>query len=128
MYRLDHRHHRSLDYAAIAFLLLAPGVFGLTGVAAPLAYAWALAYVGLALLTAYPDGGLWRLAFTLHGRIEAGFALFAIAAPWLFSFANDARARNFFVLTGIALMTAWLTTDYRAAQSRPAPDGAERAP
>ena len=119
MYRLDHRVHRYIDYAAIAFLLLAPGVFGFAGISAPLAYALALTYLGLALVTAYPDGGLWRLPFKLHGHVELLAAAMAIAAPWLFNFGNDARARNFFVIVGTASLLIWLASDYRGAYRTP---------
>ena len=113
MYRLDHRVHRYIDYAAIAFLLLAPGVFGFAGVSAPLAYALALVYIGLALATAYPDGGVWRLPFTVHGHVEVAVAASAIGFPWVFNFANDTRARNLFVVVGAVVLAAWLLTDYR---------------
>ena len=113
MHRLDHRVHRYIDYAAVAFLPLAPGVLGFVGVSAPLAYMWALTYFGLALFTAYPDGGLWRLPFKVHGRVEAAAAAAAIASPWVFNFANDVHTRNFFVIVGAGLLSVWLVTDYR---------------
>lgn len=121
MHRLDHRVHRYIDYAAIAFFLLAPGVFGFAGVSAPLAYALALVYLALALATAYPGGGLWRLPFKLHGRVELVAAAAAIASPWLFNFGNDTRARNFFVLVGAGTLTVWLMSDYRAPDPAPMP-------
>lgn len=114
MYRLDHGIHRYIDYAAMALLLLAPGVLGFAGIPAPLAYAFALLYLGLALVTAYPDGGLWRLPFKLHGYVELAAAGAAMAAPWLLNFANDTRARNFFVIAGTGLFVVWSMTDYRA--------------
>lgn len=114
MHRIDHRIHRLIDYAVIVFLLFAPGLVGLAGVAAPAMYAWATSHVVLVLLTAYPQGGLWHLPFWLHGRIEAFVAGVGVAAPWLAGFANDVSARTLFVATGAALWTLWLATDYRA--------------
>lgn len=127
MYRLDHRVHRYIDYAAVTFFLLAPGVFGFAGAAAPLAYALALVYLALALATAYPDGGLWRLSFKLHGHVELIVAAAAIASPWLFNFGNDVRARNFFVVAGAGSVLIWLMSDYRAASVAPTDRAGDRA-
>ena len=124
MHRFDYRIHRYIDYAVIAFLLLAPGVFGFAGVSAPLTYALAFVYLGLALVTAFPDGGLWRLTFKLHARMECFAAAIAIAAPWLFNFANDIRARNFFVIVGAGLVSVCALTDCRAHPVAPAADAA----
>lgn len=113
MHRLDHRAHRYIDYAAIAFLLLAPGVFGFAGSSATVAYVWALVYVGLALVTAQGDDGVWHLPFKLHGGVELAAAAAAALSPWAFGFANDIPTRNFFVVVGAGIFFIGLLTDYR---------------
>jgi hypothetical protein len=38
-----------------------------------------------------------------------------IISPWLFNFANDIAARNFYVIAGAGLLVVVALTDYKAA-------------
>lgn len=117
MHAIKPRIDSYFDYAAILFLFLAPGIFGLADTPATLAYVLAIAYLGLAILTAYPGGAFRLIPFTVHGVIEFITAVGLIASPWALNFAADATARNFFVIVGASLFALWLVTDYRAGDA-----------
>ena len=111
---LTPRTHGVLDYAVVAVFALAPTVFGLTGLAATLAYALAGVHLAMTLLTAFPLGVARVIPFPLHGKVElaVGIALPALALA-LF---RDADAPFWFYLAmGMAILLTWTATDYRAA-------------
>lgn len=117
--------HGALDYAlALAFLFM-PGVLGFTNAAASLSQIIGVAYLGASLLTRYPLGALKLIPFPLHGLLESIMAATWIAIPWVFGFADDAAARNFFVIAGVGLLAVAALTDYRGGTS-PAYSGEER--
>ena len=106
--------HGVLDYGLALMFLLMPSVFDFPDRAATLSYVVGVAYLGTSLLTRYPLG-VWKLIpFPTHGVVESIMAVFWIAAPWLFGFADHAAARNFFVVAGIGLLAVVAITDYRS--------------
>jgi hypothetical protein len=116
--------HGVLDYGLALTFLLAPALFGFTEAPASLCYVIGFVYFGASLITQYPLGAIKLLPFHAHGIIEALMAASWIAMPWLFGFAGNAAARNFFVAAGIALLAVVALTDYRG--TRAAYAGAER--
>ena len=106
--------HGVLDYALAFLFLLMPSVLGFPDNAATLSYVIGAAYIGTSLLTRYPLG-VWKLIpFPTHGVVESMMAVFWLAAPWLFGFAEHAAARNFFLIAGVALLGVVAVTDYRS--------------
>lgn len=114
---LSPRVHGYLDYLVVALFLVAPTIFGFTGVAAALCYIIAIFQGLMSLLTAYPLGVAKVIPFTVHGAIEAVAAVFLFVSPWLFNFSYITVERNYYIATGVALAVVWLFTDYRAAQT-----------
>ncbi|WP_437785828.1 SPW repeat domain-containing protein [Sorangium sp. So ce1097] len=112
---LSPRVHGYIDYAVAALFLLAPSLFGFSGLPETLCYILGAVHIGMTLLTAYPLGAAKIIPFPVHGALEAVVAVFLVAAPWLFNFDEAAAARNFFVVSGVAVALVWLVTDYRSA-------------
>lgn len=112
---LSPRVHGYIDYAVAALFLLAPSLFGFSGLPETLCYILGAVHVGMTLLTAYPLGAAKIIPFPVHGALEAVVAVFLVAAPWLFSFDEAAAAKNFFIVSGVAVALVWLVTDYRSA-------------
>jgi hypothetical protein len=112
---LNPKLHGYIDYAAVLVLALAPTLFGIGGIAATLCYVMAAAQLSMSLITAYPMSVAKIIPFTIHGGVEVVVAVALVAAPWLFGFAGDDAARNFFVISGIALAFVYALTNYRAA-------------
>ena len=110
--------HGSLDYGLAVFLVLAVPLFGFTGIAATIFYVVAIAHTALSLMTAYPLGLIKKIPFTAHAKIELAAALFLIAAPWIFGFAEAEIVRNVYLITGAVVVMLWSVTNYRAAESR----------
>ena len=110
--------HGVLDYALALAFLLAPGLVDFSDTAANLSYVIGIVYLGASLLTRYPLGAIHMIPFPTHGVIESIMAASWIAMPWLFGFAGDAAARNFFVAAGVGLLVVAALTDYRATGAR----------
>jgi hypothetical protein len=117
--------HGVLDYALALAFLLAPGLVDFSDSAANLSYLIGIVYLGASLLTRYPLGAMHMIPFPVHGLIESIMAAAWIVMPWLFGFAGDAAARNFFVAAGVGLLAIVAVTDYRATGAS-AYDGDER--
>ncbi|MGC4000760.1 MAG: hypothetical protein QM767_26230 [Anaeromyxobacter sp.] len=112
---LNPRIHGYIDYVAVVGLALAPTLFGFMGVPATICYVLAAVQLGMSLITAYPVSVAKVIPFTVHGGIELLTALFLLAAPWIFAFADVLAARNFFIAAGVGLFLVYLVTDYKAA-------------
>ena len=110
---LEPKTHGILDYALIAAFFAAPAIFEFADRATTLSYLIGAVYLGTSLLTRYPLGLLKWIPFPLHGILETLMAVGFIAFPWFFGFAEDAAARNFYVVAGIGLLTIVALTDYR---------------
>lgn len=115
---INPKIHGVIDYLAVAFLFMAPSLFGFTGTdAATLAYVAGAAQLGLSLLTAYPLGVIRRIPFPIHGMIELTFAIGLIASPWIMGFDAFETVRNVFVISGLSVVAVFTFTNYRAALS-----------
>lgn len=107
--------HGYLDMGVVALLILAPRVFAFSSAAASFSYILAVAYVAIIVFSAYPEGLVKAIPFTVHGAIELVLSPLLIAMPWIAKFNWDMHGRNFFIVSGIALFFVWLFTDYKAA-------------
>ena len=118
--------HAILDYGLAVAFLLAPSVLDMSTTAAALSHTIGVAYIIVSLLTRYPLGLFKLIPFPVHGVLESLLALGWIAAPWLFGFAEETAARNFFVIAGIGLLAVAAITDYTSTARRAAWNGPNR--
>ena len=120
------RVHGVLDYATVAAFLNAPMVFGFHGTPAAIAYWLAGIHLLMTGCTDFPVGFFMWIPFKVHGVIELLAGIFMLVAPWIFGFAQDAAARNFFVAMAIILLVVVALTDYSQRVARPPQDPSDR--
>jgi len=120
------RVHGVLDYATVAAFLNAPMVFGFHGTPAAIAYWLAGIHLLMTGCTDLPVGFFMWIPFKVHGVIELLAGIFILVAPWIFGFAQDAAARNFFVGMAIVLLVVIALTDYSLRVVRPPQDPSDR--
>jgi hypothetical protein len=120
------RVHGVLDYATVAAFLNAPMVFGFHGTPAAIAYWLAGVHLLMTGCTDFPVGFFMWIPFKVHGVIELLAGIFMLVAPWIFGFAQDAAARNFFVAMAIILLVVVALTDYSQRVARPPQDPSDR--
>lgn len=114
---LNGRMHGMMDYATVAATAAAPRALGFPRSAETLAYGLAAGYLGLSLLTDYPLSAKRMVPFKGHGATEVMLGLALPFLPSLLGFADDRRARNFFLgLTALTAVTA-LLTDWNASDA-----------
>lgn len=118
MKKLQPLPHAALDYAWAVKMMSAPWLLGFAKNkrATTSAVGSGLAILGLSLFTRYPLGAVKAISFPVHGVIEATSAAMTIAAPWLYGFAKNKRARWTHVLSGLATLGVVAVTDYQAAE------------
>jgi hypothetical protein len=84
--------------------------------AATLSRALGASYATLSAATEYPLGVAKVVPFPAHLAMDALLAPAIAAAPWLFGFANDRPARNFFLaMAAVTVVVTSLTQRRRAA-------------
>jgi hypothetical protein len=120
------RVHGVLDYATVAAFLNAPMVFGFHGTPAAIAYWLAGIHLLMTGCTDFPVGFFMWIPFKVHGVIELLAGIFILVAPWIFGFAQEAAARNFFVGVAIVLLVVVALTDYTQRVVRPPQDPSDR--
>ena len=119
---LNPKIHGYLDYGVVILFLAAPTLLGLTGIPATIAYTLAVVHLLVTVITAFPLGIVQLLSLPLHGAIELVVSFALIALPWIFGFASDLAARNFFIAAGVLIFAVWLVTDYKAIAMKKTPD------
>ena len=120
------RVHGVLDYATVAAFLNAPMVFGFHGTPAAIAYWLAGIHLLMTGCTDFPVGFFMWIPFKVHGVIELLAGIFILVAPWIFGFAQEPAARNFFVGMAIVLLVVVALTDYSQRVVRPLQDPSDR--
>lgn len=123
---MSPKAHGIVDYVSVVVLLLAPSIFDFGGLPATLCYIFAVALLGISLITSYPLSIAKVVPFPVHGTIEAISAVGFILAPFLLGFSDVPAARNFFIIGGIALGILFLVTNYAAAERPSRTAGAGR--
>lgn len=119
---LNSKIHGYLDYGVVILFLAAPTLFGLTGIPATIAYTLAVVHLLVTVITAFPLGIFQLLPLPLHGTVELVVSFALIALPWIFGFASDLAARNFYIAAGVLIFAVWLITDYKAITMKKTPD------
>lgn len=110
---LSPRVHGYLDFVVVAAFALAPTLFNFSATPKNISYALAAVHLLLTLTTAFPFGVLKLIPFTVHGAIELIVVIALVAIPWIFGFAGEMAARNFYVGSAVVIFLVWLTTDYK---------------
>jgi hypothetical protein len=106
--------HGYLDYVTVVLFLLAPTLFGLTGMAGTFAYALAAIHLTMTLVTNFPLGAAKVIPFAIHGWVERVVGPILILLPFALGF--DAAARIFYVVIGGVIILVGLVTDYQQTQ------------
>jgi hypothetical protein len=87
--------HGILDYVWSLLMAFAPDLFGFRD--EPAAVAWRRAIgggsTGMAVMTRYELGLIKVIPFNMHLTIDLLTALLMLAAPWLFGYAHNSKAR-----------------------------------
>jgi hypothetical protein len=120
------RVHGVLDYATVAAFLNAPMVFGFHGTPAAIAYWLAGIHLLMTGCTDFPLGFFKWIPFKIHGVIELLAGIFILIAPWIFGFAQDVAARDFFLAMAIIVLVVVALTDYSQRVVRPPQDPSDR--
>jgi hypothetical protein len=107
--------HGVLDYVTVVLFALAPTLFGLTGLAATLAYVLAAVHLLLTLITAFPLGVVKIVPFHLHGHVELVVSI-ALALLGAFYFGLEGINGIFYLAIGIVIFLIWLLTAYGPAK------------
>ncbi len=116
MNRISPQVHGYLDYVTVAVFLIAPTLFGLTGLPAQLAYALAVIHLVMTLVTDFPLGVAKLIPFTIHGWIERLVGPLLVLVSLVPGFANNTAAQVFYFVIGVVIIVVGLLTDYRVAQ------------
>jgi len=114
---LSPRVHGTIDYLFVALFLLAPTIFGFSGLPATLATGIAVVHLALTMCTAFPLGVLKFIPFPAHGWFELIAGSTAVLSPWIFSFRECEAAKNFFLISGVGMLAVWLLSDYSASRA-----------
>ena len=105
--------HGAIDYSTVAMTAAAPKVLDMPERAGMLAYGLAASYLGLSMVTNYKLAAKRAVPFKAHGATEAVIGLALPALPWVLGFADNRKARNFFLgLTALTFVVSALT-DWR---------------
>lgn len=123
---ISARVHGVIDYAAVAAFLNAPMVFGFHGTPAAIVYWLAGIHLLMTGCTDFPFGLFKFIPFRIHGVIEAVAGVFLLVAPWLYGFAGEVAARNFFVAMAIIIFVVAALTDYSQRVVLPPPAPGDR--
>ena len=108
---ISRRQHAATDYSYIPLVSLAPGLAGFEDdepTAARLCRVASGAIAVSSLLTRAEWGTVKVMPYRAHLAVDAALGAFALAAPWLFGFAGNPRARNTFLAMGAAGLSAGL--------------------
>ena len=95
--------HGFLDYSYVAVVSAAPETvgFGEEKTAAGLCRVMAGADLAYSLVTRAEWGIVRVLPYKIHIGLDFASGVFALAAPWMFGFSGNARARNTFLAMGV---------------------------
>jgi len=103
--------HAYLDYVTVVLFAIAPTLFGLTAMAATIAYALAVIHLAMTLVTDFPGGTFKLLPFSVHGWVERVVGPALVLLPFVLGF--DGMARGFYIVVGLVIILVGLLTDYR---------------
>jgi hypothetical protein len=110
---ISPRMHGNLDYSTVAAVAAAPTLLGFSGRAARSAYALAGGYLVLSALTDYPPAVRRTVPLQVHRATDSLMGAATPALPWLLGFADNRKARNFFLGLTAVTVAVTLLTDWR---------------
>lgn len=106
-------HGLIADYPYIVAVATAPEAVGFADespTATTLCRAMAGGVLATSLMTRAEWGLMRVIPFKTHVALDYGVSLFAMAAPWLFGFSKNEKARNTFVAAGaVGLLASAMT-------------------
>lgn len=105
--------HTIVDVLFCIAMALAPSLLGFSGLPATLCYGIAIGYFVFAMITNTPASPIKLIPFKVHGIVEIIAGVGLIAAPWLFRFEENERARWLFVGAGIVTFIVFMLTQWR---------------
>ena len=108
---ISRRQHAATDYSYVPLVSLAPGLVGFKDDAPTAARLCRVAsgVIAVSTLLTRAEWGTFKVVpYKAHLAVDAAVGAFALAAPWLFGFAGDRRARNTFLAMGAAGLSAGL--------------------
>ncbi len=109
---ISRAQHGILDWVYVPTVAAAPSLVKFAGDATPTRVARAISGAALVstVFTRFEAGVIRVIPFKVHLGLDVAVSVFALAAPWLFGFNDDERARNTFVGVGLfGLLVASLT-------------------
>jgi hypothetical protein len=109
---ITRQQHGIADYTYVPSVMAAPDLarFADDTTPARLSRAFAITALVNTLMTRAEWGAVKILPFKAHLAIDAATGVTALAAPWLFGFSKDRRARNTFLTIGITELVVTLLT------------------
>ena len=111
---ISPRLHGYLDFLTVILFLLAPTLLDLSQIPAMLAYGLAVVHLIVTLASDFPFGIIKIIPFPIHGWIERIVGPSLIALPFIFGFANEEIARNFYIAVGLVIIAVGVLTDYQS--------------
>lgn len=110
--------HGVVEYAAAVLFIAAPFLFGFESDAATAASI----VLGVAILvvtasTEAPTGLTRVVPVTIHAALDVVTAVFLIAAPFLFSFTDEAAPTAFFIVMGVVHLLLTIATRFLPARA-----------
>lgn len=99
---ISRKAHGFTDYSYAPLVAAAPALVGFKDQpeAVRLTRLFSGSILASALLTRAEWGALKVIPFKIHLVADTGVGAFALAAPWLFGFADQVKARNTFLAMG----------------------------
>lgn len=110
---ISPRIHGYFDFLTVVIFLLAPALLGLSQLPAMLAYSLAAVHLIVTLTSDFPFGIFRLIPFAIHGWIERLVGPSLIALPFIFGFANEDIARNFYIAMGVVIILVGILTNYK---------------
>ncbi|MGH2702080.1 MAG: SPW repeat domain-containing protein [Actinomycetota bacterium] len=120
--------HGVIEYLAGVAFIAAPLVLDFPeGASTTLSIVLGVLILLIAATTEGPTGLIEGLALTVHVVLDYVLALFLIAAPFLFSFSQEAVPTAFFIVFGIVHLLLTVGTRFMDAP-RPSPESERQQP
>ncbi len=123
---ISPRVHGILDYATVVIFLNAPMVLGFSATPSAVLYWLAGLHLLMTGLTDFPYGVFKVIPFRIHGVLDVLGGIFLLAAPWIFGFADEGAARNFFLALGVVTFVIVGLTDYTPSLEVPPREPGDR--
>jgi len=107
---ISRKQHGVADYTYVPTVMAAPNLvhFSRDTTPARLSRGFAAASLANTLFTRAEWGVVKILPYKAHLAIDAVTGVAALAAPWMFGFSNDRRARNTFLAMGATALVVTL--------------------